>query len=175
MLRVLSAMLLAFTLLLPALPAQAATAVVTVNGQPITDVQVAQRLALYKIEGKSNRTAALNELINEALQVQEAERLGYTVSESEIDDAVLDVARQIKVSASNLSKILTDNGVPMSTLRDRLKANIAENPAMPMGEIVASAPPASMTSASPRCISRSASPNAWALEEQALVWARLGP
>ena len=125
MLRVLSAMLLAFTLLLPALPAQAATAVVTVNGQPITDVQVAQRLALYKIEGKSNRTAALNELINEALQVQEAERLGYTVSESEIDDAVLDVARQIKVSASNLAKILTDNGVPMSTLRDRLKANIA--------------------------------------------------
>lgn len=125
MLRFLSAILLGFTLLLAAVPAQAASAVVTVNGQPITDVQVAQRLALHKIEGKSNRTAALNELIAEALQMQEAARLGYTVSESEIDDAVLDVARQIKVSASNLSKILTDNGVPMSTLRARLAANIA--------------------------------------------------
>ncbi len=125
MLRVLSAMLLGLTLLFPALPVQAATAVVTVNGQPITDVQLAQRLALYKIEGKSSRSAALDELINEALQVQEAQRLGYSVSESEIDDAVVDVARQIKVSASNLRKILTDNGVPMSTLRDRLKANIA--------------------------------------------------
>lgn len=125
MLRFLSAMLLGFTLTLAALPAQAASAVATVNGQPITDVQVAQRLALHKIEGKSNRTVALNELIDEALQTQEAARLGYTVSDAEIDDAVLDVARQIKVSASNLSKILTDNGVPMSTLRARLAANIA--------------------------------------------------
>ena len=125
MLRVLSAMLLGLTLLCAVVPAQAATAVVTVNGTPITDVQVAQRLALHKIEGKSNRNAAVDELINEALQIQEAARLGYTVAESEVDGAVLDVARQIKVSASNLAKILTDNGVPMSTLRDRLRANIA--------------------------------------------------
>jgi peptidyl-prolyl cis-trans isomerase SurA len=125
MLRVLGAMLLGFTLLVSAVTAEAATAVVTVNGQPITDVQVAQRLALFKIEGKSDRSKALNELINEALQVQEATRLGFSVSENDIDNAVLDVARQIKVSATNLQKILTDNGVPMSTLRDRLKANIA--------------------------------------------------
>jgi peptidyl-prolyl cis-trans isomerase SurA len=118
-------MLLGFTLLFSAVSAQAATAVVTVNGQPITDVQVAQRLALFKIEGKNKRADAVNELINEALQVQEATRLGFSVSEGDIDNAVLDVARSIKVSATNLQKILTDNGVPMSTLRDRLKANIA--------------------------------------------------
>ena len=125
MLRVLGAMLLGFTLLVSTVTAEAATAVVTVNGQPITDVQVAQRLALFKIEGKTNKAQALNELINEALQVQEATRLGFSVSEADVDNAVLDVARQIKVSATNLQKILTDNGVPMSTLRDRLKANIA--------------------------------------------------
>jgi peptidyl-prolyl cis-trans isomerase SurA len=125
MLRVLGAMLLCFTLLLSAVAAEAATAVVTVNGQAITDVQVAQRLALFKIEGKNKRSQALDELINEALQIQEATRLGFSVSEADIDNAVLDVARQIKVSATNLQKILTDNGVPLSTLRDRLKANIA--------------------------------------------------
>jgi peptidyl-prolyl cis-trans isomerase SurA len=125
MLRVLGAMLLGFTLLFSAVTAEAATAVVTVNGQPITDVQVAQRLSLFKIEGKNKRSQALDELINEALQVQEATRLGFSVSEADIDNAVLDVARQIKVSATNLQKILTDNGVPISTLRDRLKANIA--------------------------------------------------
>jgi peptidyl-prolyl cis-trans isomerase SurA len=125
MLRVLGAMLLGLTLLFSTVAVEAATAVVTVNGQPITDVQVAQRLALFKIEGKNNRNQALNELINEALQVQEATRLGFSVSEADIDSAILDVARQIKVSMTNLQKILTDNGVPMSTLRDRLKANIA--------------------------------------------------
>ena len=57
MLRVLSAVLLGFTLLFSAVRAEAATAVATVNGQPITDVQVAQRLALHKLEGKSNRAS----------------------------------------------------------------------------------------------------------------------
>ena len=88
MLRVLGAMLLGFTLLFSAVSAQAATAVVTVNGQPITDVQVAQRLALFKIEGKNKRADAVNELINEALQVQEATRLGFSVSEGDIDKMV---------------------------------------------------------------------------------------
>jgi len=125
MLRIVSAMLLGLTLLSAALPASAAAVLVTINGQPVTDVQLAQRLALHKLEGKSSRKDALEELINESVQLQEAERLGIKISESEIDDAVLEVARQIKVSASNLNKILTDNGVPMSTFRDRLKANIA--------------------------------------------------
>jgi peptidyl-prolyl cis-trans isomerase SurA len=123
--RVLSAMLLGLTLVLAAPAAQAATVKVTVNGTPITDVQIAQRVALFKIEGKSGTSRATDELINEALQIQEAARLGFNVSEAEIDSAVLDVARQIRVSESNLRQILSSNGVPMSTLRDRLKANIA--------------------------------------------------
>ena len=125
MLRIVSAVALSLTMLVAALPAQAASALVTVNGKPITDVQLSQRLALHKVEGKSNRKAALEELVNEAVQTQEAERIGITVSESEVDNAYLDVARQIRISASNLDKILTDNGVPVSTLRDRLRANIA--------------------------------------------------
>ena len=124
-LRVLSAVALGLMLVAGALPASAASVLATVNGQPITDVQLSQRLALHKIEGKNNRKAALEELINEAVQLQEAERIGAVPSEGDIDKAVLDVARQIRVSASNLNKILSDNGVPMSTLRDRLKANIA--------------------------------------------------
>ncbi len=125
MLRVLGALLLGLVLIGAALPAMAATVQVKVNGQPITDVQIAQRLALHKIEGKNSSKAASDELINEALQLQEADRLGIAVSEGDIDAAFLDLARQIKVSASNLSKILSDNGVPMQTLRDRLKASLA--------------------------------------------------
>jgi len=124
MLRTLGALLMGLVLL-AALPAMAATVQVKVNGQPITDVQIAQRLALHKIEGKNSAKAATDELINEALQLQEAARLGISVSEGDIDAAFLDLARRIKVSASNLSKILSDNGVPMQTLRDRLKATLA--------------------------------------------------
>ncbi|MEQ1900288.1 MAG: SurA N-terminal domain-containing protein [Devosia sp.] len=126
--RVLSAILVGFTLLMAAVaPAAAASIKVTVNGQPITDVQIAQRLALYKLEGKTGAKAATDELIDEALKLQEAKRLGFTVTAAEVDDAVLQVARNIKVSVSNLEKVLTSRGVGMQTLRDRLEANIAWN------------------------------------------------
>ena len=116
MLRILGALLIGLTMVVAAGPAEAATVKVKVNGQAITDVQISQRLALHKIEGKTSAKAATDELINEALQTQEAERLGFKVTEAEIDSAVLDVARQIKVSASNLATILTNNGVPMSKI-----------------------------------------------------------
>ena len=122
--RVLGAVLLGLTLLVAA-PASAATVKVTVSGIPITDVQISQRQALMKLEHGGTPKAAQDELINEALELAEAKRLGFTVAETDIDDAVLQLARQLKLSASNLDKVLTNNGVGMQTLRDRLKANIA--------------------------------------------------
>jgi peptidyl-prolyl cis-trans isomerase SurA len=125
MLRIIGAILVGLSLLLLVAPAGAATVKVTVNGEPITDVQIAQRLALMKLERRGTQKAAIEELVNEALEQQEAKRLNFTVAESDVDDAFLQLARQIKVSASNLSKILTDNGVGIATLRDRLRANLA--------------------------------------------------
>ena len=122
--RVLGAALVGLALLLAA-PAMAATVKITVNGQPITDVQIAQRLALMKLERREGAKAATDELINEALEVQEATKLGFVVADSDIDDAFLALARQLKLSASNLTKVLTDSGVGTQTLRDRLKGNIA--------------------------------------------------
>jgi peptidyl-prolyl cis-trans isomerase SurA len=122
--RVIGAALIGLTLLVAA-PASAATVKITVNGTPITDVQISQRLALMKLENRAGAKAAQDELVNEALQLQEAKRLGFTISEGDIDNAVLQLARNMKVSDSNLAKILSERGVPMSTLRDRLKANIA--------------------------------------------------
>lgn len=124
MLRVLCAIVMGLALL-TAIPASAATVKVTVNGDPITDFQIAQRGALKKMEGKPGIKGAMDELINEALELQEAKRLGFTVSDADVNDAVLSLARQLKVSTSNLEKLLTGRGVGMQTLRDRLRATLA--------------------------------------------------
>ena len=121
----LRAVIVGLSLLALAAPVFAATVVVKVNGQPITDIQIAQRAALKKLEKKGGTKEATEELITEAIELQEATRLNFSVAESDIDSAYLDLARQIKVSPSNLDKILTQNGVPIQTLRDRLKASIA--------------------------------------------------
>jgi peptidyl-prolyl cis-trans isomerase SurA len=127
MLAPLRALFVGFALLLLAAPALAASIAVTVNGEGITDIQVAQRLGLFKLEGKSGQKAAQDELVNEMIMVQEATRLGFTVTADEIDAAYLQIARNLKVSASNLTQVLTSRGVDPQTLRDRLKANVAWN------------------------------------------------
>jgi peptidyl-prolyl cis-trans isomerase SurA len=126
MLRALAILLLGLSLVMGvAAPASAATVKVNVNGEGITDFQIAQRLRLFTLEGKSGNRAAMEELVDEALMMQEAKRLGITVSDSEVDTAVLNIARNIKVSADKLKEILSQAGVGMDTLRDRMRASLA--------------------------------------------------
>ncbi|KFC67226.1 hypothetical protein FF80_02329 [Devosia sp. LC5] len=110
-----------------AAPSLAAT-VVTVNGTPITDTQVDQRLRLFTMEGnKTGRKGATDQLIDEALQMDEAKRLGITVSNAQIDEGLQQVSRNIKISQDKLIQLLQQNGVGIETLRDRLRAAIAWN------------------------------------------------
>lgn len=108
-----------------AAPTLAATVKVSVNGSPITDVQISQRLRLFQLEGKSGQTAARDELVNESIMLQEAKRLGIEVTDKQVNDGMLNVARNIRQSYENLLKILEARGVPKSTLEDRIRANIA--------------------------------------------------
>jgi peptidyl-prolyl cis-trans isomerase SurA len=127
MVRTLGAFLIGLVLLAgTALPAMAAVKV-TVNGVSITDIQISQRLKLFQLEGKSGAKAATEELVDEQVMVQEAKRLGITVTDAQVEEAVLQVARNIKVSRDKLGQILNQQGVNIDTLKDRLRANLAWN------------------------------------------------
>ncbi|HEY8577469.1 MAG TPA: SurA N-terminal domain-containing protein [Devosia sp.] len=118
----------AMLLLAPAMPAMAQSTQVTVNGTPITDFQVAQRQRLFALEGNSGGAkGALEQLIDEAIQIAEAKRIGVTVSNAQIDEAMLQIARNMKISQDRLVATLQQGGVGMETLRDRLRAAIAWN------------------------------------------------
>lgn len=126
MLRALALLILGFGLAFGAtLPAAAATTKVQVNGTNITDFQIEQRLKLFQLEGRSGRDAATRELIDEALMLQEAERLGIQITDQQVSDALLNVARNIKLSPDKLREVLNASGVNMDTLRDRLRAALA--------------------------------------------------
>lgn len=110
-----------------AAPSMAAT-VVTVNGTPITDVQVDQRLRLFQMEGnRTGRKGATDQLITEAIQMSEAKRLGISVSNAQVDEAFLQIARNLKLSQDRLNEMLRQGGVSSDTLKDRLRAAIAWN------------------------------------------------
>ena len=123
---------LALLLVVFALPVavQAAAIKITVNEIPITDIQISQRAKLLRLErrGSSNSariSMAKEELIDEILKLQEAGKLGQTPTDAQVNAAFLNVARNMRVSSDNLSRILTQNGVNPSTLKDRLRAAIA--------------------------------------------------
>ena len=111
-----------------AMPAFAQTVRVTVNGTPITDVQISQRVKLFALEGNSGgQKGATDQLITEAIQMAEAKRLGITVSNSQVDEAFLQIARNINVSQERLQQMLQQGGINMETLKDRLRVAIAWN------------------------------------------------
>lgn len=111
-----------------AFPVMAQSVRVTVNGTPITDVQISQRVKLFALEGNNGgQKGATEQLITEAIQMSEAKRLGITVSNAQVDEAFLQIARNINVSQERLQQMLQQGGINMDTLKDRLRAAIAWN------------------------------------------------
>lgn len=111
-----------------ALPATAQTVRVTVNGTPITDVQISQRVKLFALEGNAGgQKGATDQLITEAIQMTESKRLGISVSSAQVDEAFQQIARNINVSQDRLQQMLQQGGINMDTLKDRLRAAIAWN------------------------------------------------
>ncbi len=105
---------------------------VRVNETAITDTQIAQRAQLLRLEGRGSSASARldmarQELIDELLKLQEAERLGITVADSEVDAAYGRLAQGMRISTDNLNRVLLDNGLNPGVLRDRLKAQLAWN------------------------------------------------
>lgn len=123
MLRAVALVVVALTLVVG--PAAAAAIKVSVNGQGITDFEIAQRVKLLTLEGRASNKAAIAELIDEALMLQEAKRLGIAVSNAQVDEALLNVARNIRVSRDKLEEILEVNGVGVETLEARLRSGLA--------------------------------------------------
>jgi len=110
--------------------AQSATIKVTVNEMPITDRQIATRAKLLQLERRGASNSARNrmareELIDEVLKVQEAQRLNQMPSDGEVTAAYSTVAQNMRISSDNLNRILRENGVNPDTLKDRLRASIA--------------------------------------------------
>ena len=101
---------------------------VTVNGTPITDTQISQRVKLFALEGSSGgQRGATEQLIDEAIQMAEAKRLGVTVSNAQVDEAFVQIARNINVSPERLTAMLQEGGINIGSLKDRLRAAIAWN------------------------------------------------
>lgn len=111
-----------------AAPAAAATRIeVIVNDQAITNYAIDQRARLLSLTGvRGNvRNEAIEQLIDEVLQREEAKRGNVQISDAQVNQAFADIAQRVKLSPANFATALSQNGVNPETLKDRLRVQLA--------------------------------------------------
>ncbi|MBR6232137.1 MAG: peptidylprolyl isomerase [Alphaproteobacteria bacterium] len=104
-----------------------------VNDVPVSEWDVkmharllkAQQPAVYEGMGiqKLNK-AALDNLIEEILKTQKGKDLNITLSEKEVDDAILHLEQQNGLSAGGLKRLLDEAGVSMKALRKQVYGDL---------------------------------------------------
>lgn len=127
-----SALLLALAIvLMPAVApfANASGIVAVVNGAVITDFDIGQRQRLERLlsggKRRLSKSSALNALIDDKLKLIEARDRNRSPSDSDIDNAISNMARNAKMNSKRMVGIFRQAGVNEQTLKDWLKAQLA--------------------------------------------------
>jgi peptidyl-prolyl cis-trans isomerase SurA len=121
------AALIAAAIAASTLPARAQQVVLLVNGTPITDLDIAHRQKFIEMSNhkKTSRQEAIDSLVDETLELREAQRYSLDPSDAEVQQAYENVADGMGVDAQKLTQILSNGGASADTLKHRLKAQIA--------------------------------------------------
>ncbi|MEM0907472.1 MAG: SurA N-terminal domain-containing protein [Pseudomonadota bacterium] len=110
-----------------AAPTSAQTRIVAVvNGVPITSYDVSQRQKLLRLTGQKGNLSvlALDELIDERIQDSAVKQARITISDAEVDAAVASIARNAKISPSQLAGAFQQAGVSIETLKARIRSQM---------------------------------------------------
>ncbi|WP_372398700.1 peptidylprolyl isomerase [Azospirillum sp. HJ39] len=112
--------------------AEGIAAVVNDEVVSVSDVNARIRMALLNAGAAGNPETiqrltpqVLRLLVDERLQMQEAKRLGITVPPAEIDEAIKRIAEQNRMNGQQLQEMLKRQNVPVSTLKDQIRALLA--------------------------------------------------
>jgi peptidyl-prolyl cis-trans isomerase SurA len=121
------AMLVATAVIPPAVllapPAYASTIKYIVNDIPITTGDIQHRAAFLRLQHRKGDPA--NEMIEQALKLTEAQRLGIRVTDSQVEDAFERFARSNKMKPEQLVQIMAKSGVTAEHFKDYIRASMA--------------------------------------------------
>lgn len=118
----------------PSISAQVQAIVATVNDDVISMRDLGRRVSLViassglpNTEQIQQKVApqVLNNLINEKIMLQEAQKLGLSVDEKEIEQGFDHIASQNKMTGVEFAKMLTRGGLDVATMHEQVKAQLA--------------------------------------------------
>ncbi len=105
--------------------ARAQAIALSVNGDPVTSIDLDQRMKLLRALHKpATREAAVESMISDRLKGHEASRFGIAIKDDEIGEQVQRVAKKIKETPQQLLQDITKNSVASSHYIGYFKAEL---------------------------------------------------
>src|SRR6202163_1512573 len=107
-------------------PSQAQTVAVMVNGEPITNYDIDQRMKLTFLttHKPAVRQDVINELIDEKVKIKEGKKFGVDPTSADIDQSYAAMSSRMRITTDQLTKSLESQGVRPDTLKARMKAEM---------------------------------------------------
>ena len=107
-------------------PSQAQTVAVMVNGEPITNYDIDQRMKLTFLttHKPAVRQDVINELIDEKVKIKEGKKFGVDPTSADIDQSYAAMSSRMRITNDQLTKSLESQGIRPDTLKARMKAEM---------------------------------------------------
>jgi len=110
--------------------AQQPNIVAVVNDQPITELDLTQRISLLEVmddvpRGGLDKKKALRQLIDQTVKMQEAKRYNLLPSAAELNDRIKRLAQGMKLTPDALYAKLESKGISKQTFRDYVSTGMA--------------------------------------------------
>ncbi len=107
-------------------PATAQVIVSSINGDPITNIDIDQRMKLLRVlHQPATRDAAIESLYADRLKAQEAGKYGVNPKDSDLSTEIVKVAQDVKMQPDALMAALQHAGVSQDHLKGYFRANFA--------------------------------------------------
>ncbi|ACB94303.1 conserved hypothetical protein [Beijerinckia indica subsp. indica ATCC 9039] len=105
---------------------QAQTIIASINGDPITNIDVDERMKMLRVLRKpATREAAMESLYTDRLETHEAARYGVKPKDADIGQEIVRVAQEMKVQPEALIAALQNAGVSPDHFKAHFGADLA--------------------------------------------------
>lgn len=107
--------------------AQAQSVAAYVNGDPISAHEVEQRMRINRLSRQpaTSRAAALKELVDDRIKLNEARRVGYRVTDDHMDEQFSRLAKSNNQTLLEFHQNLSKAGINAHAYKEKLKAGYA--------------------------------------------------
>jgi peptidyl-prolyl cis-trans isomerase SurA len=110
-------------------PVRAQTSTEWANDASITEDEIEQRskLILSGTHKPPTRQDVINTITDDRKVIAEAEKLGVSPTDDEVDEAFATMGSRMRVTTEQLTKALANFGTSADTLKQRIKADMARS------------------------------------------------